>query len=71
MFTVNGYTRETTDSDGTAVLLKTVGDDITLWFTLNQDIKYLDDNKNLSIAEDTNDYDKADKKAPTRAFSNN
>lgn len=59
VFTVNGYTRETTDSYGTAVFLKSVGDDITLWFTLKQDIKCLDDNENLSIAEDTNGYDKA------------
>lgn len=59
VFTVNGYTRESTQSDGTAVFLKTLGDDITLWFTLNQDINRLDGNESLFIEEDTNGYDKA------------
>lgn len=58
-FTVNGYTRETKEDDGTIVFLKTVGDNITLWFTLNQDINCLDGDDTLSIAEDKDGYDKA------------
>ena len=38
-------------------ILKNTGDDITLWFHLNQDITRLHDNKRLSIAEDTDGYD--------------
>lgn len=58
-FTVNGYTRETTDKDGGIVFLKTVGDEVTLWFTLTEDINKLFGNENLSISEDKNGYDKA------------
>lgn len=58
-FTVNGYTRETKENDGNIVFLKTVGDDITLWFTLNQDdIFKLNNDENLSISNDKNGYDK-------------
>lgn len=58
-FTVNGYTRETKETDGTIVFLKTVGDDTTLWFTLDQeDIFRLNNNDNLSISYDKNGYDK-------------
>lgn len=58
-FTVNGYTRETKESDGNVVFLKTVGDDITLWFTLCQDdIFNLNNSDNLSISRDKNGYDK-------------
>lgn len=57
-FTVNGYTRETTKENEDIVFLKTVGDDITLWFTLEQDINCLNGDSNLSISEDKNGYDK-------------
>ena len=55
-FVVNGYTRETTDN-GTPVFLKNVGDKVTLWFTLAQDIDNLNGKSSLTIGEDTNGYD--------------
>ncbi|MCR8968441.1 hypothetical protein [Facklamia sp. 7083-14-GEN3] len=58
-FTVNGYTREAKESNGKPVFLKTVGDEIRLWFTLNQEIDQLDKNPALRISEDKNGYDVA------------
>lgn len=55
-FVVNGYTRETS-SNGTPVFLKNVGDKVTLWFTLTQDINNLNGKNALTISEDTNGYD--------------
>ena len=56
-FFISGYTRDTTDN-GTPVFLKNVGDQITLWFNLKQDINKLNGDENLVIANDTNGYDK-------------
>lgn len=39
------------------IFLKTVGDDITLWFSLSQNINKLDGDENKIIAEDKNGYD--------------
>ena len=55
-FVVNGYTRETSNN-GTPVFLKNVGDKVTLWFTLTQDINNLNGKSALTISEDTNGYD--------------
>ena len=55
-FLVNGYTREIS-SNGTPVFLKNVGDKVTLWFTLTQDINNLNGKSALTISEDTNGYD--------------
>lgn len=55
-FVINGYTRETAE-DGTPVFLKNVGDNVTLWFTLHQDIARLNGKDNLSISEDWNGYE--------------
>lgn len=55
-FFVNGYTRETTDGED-IVFLKNVGDRVTLWFLLSEDITCLNGDKDLSISEDTNGYD--------------
>lgn len=57
-FYVNGYTRETKDSDNTPVFLKNVGDKVTLWFHLSEDITKLRGNEHLTISEDTNGYDR-------------
>ena len=57
-FYVNGYTRETATSDNTPVFLKNVGDKVTLWFHLSEDITKLRGNKHLTISEDTNGYDR-------------
>lgn len=57
-FFVSGYTRATKDDAGTPVFLKTVGDQITLWFNLQQDIDKLHGTDALSIADDDKGYDK-------------
>lgn len=57
VFTINGYTRETKDDKGNPVFLKNLGDKVALWFTLKQDIDHLNQNKALSIANDTDAYD--------------
>ena len=56
-FFVSGYTRETESTSGTPVFLKNVGDQITLWFNLKQDIDKLDGSDILSINDDTDGYD--------------
>lgn len=57
-FFINGYTRETATSDNTPVFLKNVGDKVTLWFHLSEDISQLRGNEHLTISEDTNGYDR-------------
>lgn len=56
-FYVNGYTRVTEDKNGAPVFLKTVGDTVTLWFKLEQDITKLNGDETLSIIDDTNGHD--------------
>ena len=56
-FFVSGYTDEVTDADGNMVFLKNVGDKVTLWFKLNQNINGLNGKENLSITADTEGYD--------------
>ena len=56
-FFVSGYTRETKDDNGKPVFLKNVGDQITLWFNLKQDIDKLNGDEILSIADDNKGYD--------------
>ncbi len=56
-FFVNGYTRETVGVDGNSVFLKNVGDRVTLWFNLEQDIGCLNANDKLIISEDKDGYD--------------
>ena len=58
-FFVNGYTRSTVDaSDNSTVFIKTLGDRVTLWFNLEQDINALNNNSKIFICEDTNGYDR-------------
>ena len=56
-FFVSGYTRDTEDNDKTPVFLKNVGDQITLWFNLKQDIDQLDGKDTLEITADKDGYD--------------
>ena len=52
-FSVTGHTSTTTDpDDGTTVILKDVGDDVSLWFTLEQNIGHLN-GKNIEVSDDT------------------
>ena len=59
-FFVNGYTREVDGVRGASspVFLKNVGDRVTLWFHLNQDIRKLNGNPNLTISTDGNAWDR-------------
>lgn len=52
-FFVSGYTEKTDDQ----IFLKNVGDRITLWFNLKQDITSLNGDTRLRIIEDKNGYD--------------
>lgn len=56
-FFVSGYTDEVVKDDGSVVFLKNVGDKVTLWFNLNQNIDALNGNGKLSITADTEGYD--------------
>lgn len=55
-FSINGYTRETSDN-GNTMFLKNAGDKVTLWFNLAKDIDNLDGNGKYSIVEDRNGFD--------------
>lgn len=57
-FYVSGYTRQTEDDDGNPLFLKNVGDTVTLWFSLQQDIDCLNGNEKLTISEDEDGWDK-------------
>lgn len=56
-FFTSGFTRVTNDDAGDPIFIKTLGDTITLWFDLEQNIDSLNGNDKLMIAEDTNGYD--------------
>lgn len=56
-FYVKGYTRQTTVK-GKPLFLKNAGDKVGLWFSLTQDIDRLNGNDKLSIASDSDGWDK-------------
>lgn len=56
-FFVSGYTSVYEDADGNPVFIKTLGDQIELWFQLEQDIDCLNGKDALSISEDANGFD--------------
>ena len=56
-FFVSGYTRDTQDSNKTPVFLKNVGDQVTLWFKLENDIDHLNGSDSLEIIADKDGYD--------------
>jgi hypothetical protein len=56
-FFVSGFTATTEDSNHDPVFIKTLGDTVTLWFNLEQDVNNLNGDKKLVINEDTNGYD--------------
>ena len=55
---MSGFTDKVKESDGNIVFLKNVGDKVTLWFNLNQNINELNGDKDLKITDDTEGYDK-------------
>ena len=56
-FYVDGFTRYQKDENGNVIFLKNVGDNVVLWFDLQQNIKALNGNENLYICEDTDGFD--------------
>lgn len=56
-FFVSGYTDKRINNDGSVVFLKNVGDKVTLWFNLLQDINSLNGNDDISITNDSEGYD--------------
>ena len=56
-FFLSGYTSLTRDSAGKEVILKNVGDRVTLWFKLNQDINKLNGSNSMKINTDDDWYD--------------
>lgn len=56
-FFVSGFTSTTKDEAGNPVILKTTGDQVTLWFSLEQDIDALNGEESLAITEDKNGSD--------------
>lgn len=56
-YMMSGFTRVSSDTKGNPIFIKTLGDKVTLWFELEQDITRLNDNENLFINEDSNGYD--------------
>ena len=58
-FFVCGFTSVYEDENGDPVFIKTLGDQIQLWFELEQDIDCLNGRDALSICEDTNGFDES------------
>lgn len=58
-FFVSGYTRVINNNSDNPVFIKTLGDSVTLWFDLEQDINALTGNTNLIVGEDQNGYDQS------------
>lgn len=56
-FYVSGYTDKTVDSNGNPVFLKNVGDKVTLWFDLIENIDAIKNNKDITITADSSGYD--------------
>ena len=56
-FAISGFSRKSKDDKGNWVLLKNVGDNVTLYFNLLQNIDKLDGNNKLKIIDDKNGYD--------------
>ncbi len=56
-FFIEGYTADRINSNGESVILKNVGDRITLSFRLDQDIDKLNGRESLQVSEDINGYD--------------
>ncbi len=56
-FFMSGFTRVTDNETDTPIFIKTLGDSITLWFDLEQDIDCVGGNSHLILSEDMNGYD--------------
>lgn len=56
-FFVSGYTDKRVNDNVDVVFLKNLGDKVTLWFNLSQDINALNGNSKLTITSDSEGYD--------------
>lgn len=56
-FFMSDFTRVIPGADDNPIFIKTLGDSVTLWFELEQDIATLNNNSYLRIREDGNGYD--------------
>lgn len=56
-FYVDGYSRVEGKHTDNPVIIKNTGDEVTLWFSLEQNINKLNGNKNMVINSDKNGYD--------------
>lgn len=63
-FYISGYTSDRMHEDDGLVILKNVGDEITLWFKLNENINCLRGNDDLFISADSDGYDQYFEKGP-------
>lgn len=57
-FFVSGYTDKRVNDDGSVAFLKNLGDKVTLWFNLSQNINALNGNNALTISSDKEGYDR-------------
>ncbi len=57
-FFVSGYTDTSLDRDGNVIFLKNTGDQVSLWFNLQQNLDCLNGNSKITIEPDTAGYDK-------------
>ena len=57
-FHVSGYTRVMNTSGNAPVFLKNVGDTVSLWFNLKENLDCLNGDDTLSVCADPNGYDK-------------
>ena len=64
-FVINGYTDYVENEDGSIVFLKNVGDRVTLWFVMSQNINELNGEEGISVVADENGYDEAFQTLPT------
>lgn len=55
-FFMSGFTRVSAGTSDQPIFLKTLGDSVTLWFDLEQDIDALNGRSNFFVAEDANGY---------------
>lgn len=58
-FFVSGYTDKVNSQGVDKVFLKNVGDKVTLWFRLDQDINRINGNDNLTVSPDREGFDRA------------
>ena len=56
-FFVSGYSDEEKAENNNPIFLKNVGDQITLWFCIEQDINKLNGKDKLTVCDDENGYD--------------